>query len=97
MKASNVINLVKLKLESKDQLLVRVWYSIKFILFQPIRSQLFMATLIGQSYWALVAQALLADFNCVKRCQGFVTVVEIGYDPMVSSRFGRGHGSPPRE
>jgi hypothetical protein len=35
MKASNDINLVKLKLESKDQLLVRVWHSIELILIQP--------------------------------------------------------------
>jgi hypothetical protein len=34
MKASNDINLVKLKLKSKDQLLVRVWHSIEFILIQ---------------------------------------------------------------
>jgi hypothetical protein len=35
MKASNAINLVKLKLESKNQLLARVWHSIELILFQP--------------------------------------------------------------
>jgi hypothetical protein len=35
MKASNDINLVKLKLESNDQLLVWVWLSIELILFQP--------------------------------------------------------------
>jgi hypothetical protein len=34
MKASNDINLVKLKLESKNQLLARVWYSIELILIQ---------------------------------------------------------------
>jgi hypothetical protein len=34
MKASNDINLVKLKLESKDQLLVRVCHSIELVLFQ---------------------------------------------------------------
>jgi hypothetical protein len=34
MKASNGINLVKLKLESKDQLLARVWLSIELVLFQ---------------------------------------------------------------
>jgi hypothetical protein len=34
MKVSNGISLVKLKLESKDQLLVRVWYSIELILIQ---------------------------------------------------------------
>jgi hypothetical protein len=37
MKASNGISLVKLKLESKDQLLARVWHSIEFILIQPCR------------------------------------------------------------
>jgi hypothetical protein len=35
MKASNGISLVKLKLESKDQLLARVWHSIEIILIQP--------------------------------------------------------------
>jgi hypothetical protein len=35
MKAGNGINLVKLKLESKDQLLARVWHSIELVLFQP--------------------------------------------------------------
>jgi hypothetical protein len=35
MKASNDINLVKVKLESTDQLLVRVWHSIELILIQP--------------------------------------------------------------
>jgi hypothetical protein len=34
MNASNGINLVKLKLESKDPLLARVWHSIELILFQ---------------------------------------------------------------
>jgi hypothetical protein len=34
MKASSSISLVKLKLESKDQLLARVWHSIELILFQ---------------------------------------------------------------
>jgi hypothetical protein len=33
MKASNTISLVKLKLESKDQLLAQVWHSTEFILF----------------------------------------------------------------
>jgi hypothetical protein len=33
MKASNNISLVKLKLESKDQLLARVWHSTELILF----------------------------------------------------------------
>jgi hypothetical protein len=34
MEASNDINLVKLKLKSKDQLLVWVWHSIELILIQ---------------------------------------------------------------
>jgi hypothetical protein len=34
MKASNGINLVKLKLESKDQLLARVWHSKEHVLIQ---------------------------------------------------------------
>jgi hypothetical protein len=35
MKASSSISLVKLKLESKDQLLACVWHSIELILFWP--------------------------------------------------------------
>jgi hypothetical protein len=35
MKTSSSISLVKLKLESKDPLLARVWLSIEFILIQP--------------------------------------------------------------
>jgi hypothetical protein len=34
MKSNNGISLVKLKLESKDQFLVRVWHSIESILIQ---------------------------------------------------------------
>jgi hypothetical protein len=34
MKTSNDSSLVKLKLESKDQLSVRVWHSIELVLFQ---------------------------------------------------------------
>jgi hypothetical protein len=34
MKASIGINLVKLKFESKDQLLARVWHNIELILIQ---------------------------------------------------------------
>jgi hypothetical protein len=34
MKASNGINLEKLKLDHKDQLLARVWHSIELILIQ---------------------------------------------------------------
>jgi hypothetical protein len=36
-------------------------------------------------------------FNCVQRCQDFVTVVAVGCGPMVSPRNGRRLGSPPRE
>jgi hypothetical protein len=35
MKVSIGINLVKIKFESKDQLLARVWHSIECILIQP--------------------------------------------------------------
>jgi hypothetical protein len=35
MKASNGISLVKLKLESNDPLLARVWHSIELIPTQP--------------------------------------------------------------
>jgi hypothetical protein len=34
MEASNSISLVKLKLESKNQLLARIWHSIELILIQ---------------------------------------------------------------
>jgi hypothetical protein len=56
-----------------------------------------MATLAGQSCSNLVARALLVDFICAQRCQNIVTAVAIGCGPMVSPRFGRRHGSPPRE
>jgi hypothetical protein len=56
-----------------------------------------MVTLMGQSCCALVAQALLVDFNCVQRWQSFVTAVAIGCSLMVNPRFGRRHESPPRE
>jgi hypothetical protein len=36
-------------------------------------------------------------FNCMKRCQGFVTAVASGCGPVVSSRSGSIPGSPPRE
>jgi hypothetical protein len=52
MKASNVINLVKLKLESNDQLLVRVWHSTELVLLMKalhVRGRLFMSMLTGQS------------------------------------------------
>jgi hypothetical protein len=35
MKANIGISLQKLKLESKDQLLARVWHSTELVLFQP--------------------------------------------------------------
>jgi hypothetical protein len=56
-----------------------------------------MATLTGQSYRALVAQALLVFFNGVQRCQGFVTAVESGCGLVVSPMIGRRLGSPFRE
>jgi hypothetical protein len=36
-------------------------------------------------------------FNCVQRCQSFVTVVVSGCGPVVSLKFGRRLGSPPHE
>jgi hypothetical protein len=56
-----------------------------------------MATLTGQSCWALVAQALLVYSICVQRCQGIVVAVATGCGPIASPRFGRRLGSPPRE
>jgi hypothetical protein len=56
-----------------------------------------MATLMGQSYLALVAQALLVYFICVQRCQGFVTAVASGCGPVTSPMSGRRLGSLPRE
>jgi hypothetical protein len=35
MKANSSLSLVKLKLESKDQLFAQVWHGIELILFQP--------------------------------------------------------------
>jgi hypothetical protein len=51
MKASDGINLLKVKLESKNQLLARVWNSIEHVLFLALhgRSRLFMTLLTGQS------------------------------------------------
>jgi hypothetical protein len=37
------------------------------------------------------------DFNCVQRCQGFVTAAAVGCGSMASPRIGRRLGSPPRE
>jgi hypothetical protein len=56
-----------------------------------------MAMLTGQSCWALVAQALLVDFNCMQRCQGFMTAVGSGCGSVVSPMFGKRLGSPSRE
>jgi hypothetical protein len=36
-------------------------------------------------------------FNCVQRCQGFVTAVASGCGPVASPRSGKRLGSPPRE
>jgi hypothetical protein len=36
-------------------------------------------------------------FNCVQRCQGFVTAVASGCDPVTSPRSGKRFGSPLRE
>jgi hypothetical protein len=36
-------------------------------------------------------------FNCVQRCQGFVTAMASECDPVVSPMFGRRLGSPPLE
>jgi hypothetical protein len=36
-------------------------------------------------------------FNCVQRCQGFVTAVASGCGPVVSPRSGKRLGSPPSE
>jgi hypothetical protein len=84
MKATSSISLVKQKLESKDQLLARIWHSIELILFQ--------LCMLG-----VVAQALLVYLICVQRCQSIVTIVAVGCGPMASPRFGRRHGSLPRE
>jgi hypothetical protein len=56
-----------------------------------------MATLMGQCYRGLVAQALLVDLICVQRCLSIVIAVANGYGPVVSPRTGRRLGSPPRE
>jgi hypothetical protein len=36
-------------------------------------------------------------FNYVQRCQGFVTAMTSGCDPVVSPKIERRVGSPPRE
>jgi hypothetical protein len=37
------------------------------------------------------------NFNCVLRCQGFVTAVALGCGPMARPRIGRRIGSSPHE
>jgi hypothetical protein len=61
------------------------------------RSWLFMATLMGLSCWALVAQALLVDLDCyVQRvCQSNATAAASSYGPTVSMRIRRWLGSRP--
>jgi hypothetical protein len=56
---------IGLKLENKDSLLMWVWHNIE-LSHEALhaRSRLFMAALTGQSYWTLVAQALLVDLFC---------------------------------
>jgi hypothetical protein len=56
-----------------------------------------MTTLMSQTCWALVAQALLVDFNYVQRCQSIVTAAASGCGPVVSPMTGRRLGSLPRE
>jgi hypothetical protein len=56
-----------------------------------------MVMLTDQSYGALIALALLVFFNCVQRCQVFVTAVASECGTVVSPIFGRRLGSPPRE
>jgi hypothetical protein len=56
-----------------------------------------MATLMGQSCRALVTQALLVYFNCVQRCQGFVTAVASGCGPVTSPRSEKRLGNPSHE
>jgi hypothetical protein len=56
-----------------------------------------MAMLTTQSCWTLVTQALLVNFNCVQRCQSFVTVVTVGCGLTVSPRSEGRLESPPRE
>jgi hypothetical protein len=36
-------------------------------------------------------------FNCVQRCQGFVTAMAVGCGPTASPRIGMRLESPPRE
>jgi hypothetical protein len=56
-----------------------------------------MAMLMGQSCGALVAQALLVDFNCVQRCLSIVTTVANLCGPVASPRTRWRLGSWPRE
>jgi hypothetical protein len=52
---------------------------------------------MGQSCWALVAQALLVFFNYVQRCQRIMDAAAVECGPMASPRIKRRHGSPPHE
>jgi hypothetical protein len=56
-----------------------------------------MATVMGQSCSALVAQACLCLLMCVQSCHGFVTAVASGCGPAASPMFGKRLGSPPHE
>jgi hypothetical protein len=60
MKVRMTTTCLELKLESKDQPLARVLHSYRVYSLSALhaRSRLFMATLMGKSCWALVAQAL---------------------------------------
>jgi hypothetical protein len=53
-----------------------------------------MVTLILLSF---SCSGFASGFNCVWRCQGFVTAVAIRCGPMASPRIGRSHGSLPCE
>jgi hypothetical protein len=48
-----------------------------------------MTTLMSQTCWALVAQALLVNFNYVQRCQSIMTATASGCGPVVSPMTGR--------
>jgi hypothetical protein len=54
-----------------------------------------MATLMCQSCFALVANALLVDHSCVQRCLSTVDAVTSLYGPVVTRlRIGKSAGSP---
>jgi hypothetical protein len=56
MKVSNGINLVKLKIESKNPLLMRVWYSIELI---PIQPCVLGIGYLWPRWWVSLAELLL--------------------------------------